>query len=424
MKKLREKIDFDLFKDFALTFLSFIIVGFSGLLIYYLIPRFLSSNASEIFAVFKKTSALLLVAFILGMGVTVPKFVLETERSKAASILIKGVFLSLVVSLISLAVIISFPEYWGDKLIGREFQVIDIICIFSIIISGVFSGIIYSYFRGIYIIKEANLLVVINAISQILLVMLVKTIYQYIVLSSVVVFLISILFLLFKSSFIQELRACRKSDFFSIKKQFVYGALRVPGDFSLEGLSSLPVIYTTTSFGISMGGQMAYALTIFGLVLSVMSPINFIMLPKVSKALKVDGDFLDAKRIVSQSALIVVPIIALSSISIFYMADFIAEYIFSSSSPEVLVEYIRHICIAVIPFAIYTLLRSVIDAWYSFPLNSLNCFVAILVFIGGKMLFSDFDLGILYAMILAYTVLGFLTIVGYFRIFKRNQKNE
>ena len=422
MKKVNlGKINYDLLRDYSLTFLSFIIVGLSGLIIYYLIPKFLSSDASEIFAVFKKSSSLFLVALILGMGVAVPKFIIETDRIKASSILIKALFFSLPLTIIFLFFFLAFPVFFGELIIGREFLLIDTICISLIVISGIISSLIYSFFRGIYIVNIANLMIVLNSIIQIIVILIAKTIFQYIIIVSIVTALSSIFFLIFKSSFIAEVKTYTKKDFFNSKRLLSYGFLRVPGDFSLEGLSSLPVILTTTMYGVSYGGQMAFALTVFGLVLSLMSPVNFIMLPKIAAALKVEKDFEKAKSIVFQSALIVLPIVLISVSVIFIFSDFIAVKIFDSSMPYILSSYIKYICLAALPYAIYSLLRSVLDAWYKLPINSLNCVISLIILIVFKIIFKQYEFGIMYSMIFAYLYLGISTFVFYKRIF--NIKN-
>lgn len=411
------KINYDLLRDYGLTFISFIFVGLSGLIIYYLIPKFLSSDASEIFAVFKKSSALLLVFLILGMGVAVPKFIIETDRNKASSILIKALFFSLPLTIILFLFFFSFPVFFGELIIGKEFLLIDIICISLIVISGIISNLIYSFFRGIYIVNTANLLIVLNSIIQIIVILIAKTIFQYIIIVSIVTALSSIFFLIFKSSFISEVKTYTKKEFLNSKSQLSYGFLRVPGDFSLEALSSLPVILTTTMYGISVGGQMAFALTVFGLVLSLMSPVNFIMLPKIAAALKIEKDFEKAKNIVFQSVLIVLPIVLISVSVIFIFSDFIAVKIFESSRLYLLSSYIKHICIAAIPYAVYSLLRSVLDAWYKLPINSLNCVIALIILFVFKIIFSQFEFGIMYSMIISYLYLGVSTFVFYKRIF-------
>lgn len=413
------RIDKNLFKDYALTFLSFTLVGFGNMLIYYLLPIFMSSVDSEIFAVYKKTSSLLLVLFIGGMGVAIPKFVLENGKEKSLLFFLIGIIFALSLTTVALLLFLFFPVYLGLILIGKAFLLKDILCLFAIIFSGIVNGTIYSYFRGIYIVNKANLLVILISLFQILFILLLRDIYTYIVVTSFAISSVSLFFLFSYTDFFTQFKKFKIIELLNFRKITTYGLLRVPGDFSLEGLTSLPVILTTSAFGIAMGGQMAYAMTIFGLILAVMSPINFIMLPKVSIAMNIENDFEKAQKIIKQSAFIILPLILVASVSLFFLADFISVSIFHSNKPLVLAVYIKFICLAVLPYSIYSLLRSVIDAWYTYPLNSFNCMVSLAVFGISHFILDSYSYGLLISVVIGYTYLGFSTYVSYVKIFKK-----
>ncbi len=419
--KILNKLDKNLFKDFALTLISFTFVGFGNMLIYYLLPIFLSTTDSEIFAVFKKTSSLLLVFLIGGMAVAIPKFVLENSKEKSSLYLLVGFFFSVSLTIIALIIFLIFPEYFGLILIGKSLVFKDIFCLFAIIFSGVVNGTIYSYFRGIYIVNEANLLVIIISLLQILLIFISKDIFIYIMLNALSSIIVSVMFLLSFTDFYYQSRKLITKDFLGFKRIIIYGFLRVPGDFSLEGLNSLPVLITSATYGIALGGQMAYAMTIFGLILAVMSPVNFIMLPKVSLALNVDKDFNMVKKIVKQSFIIIFPLIFIAGFVIFFLSEFIAIAIFHSKQPIILSVYIKFICIAVLPFSVYTMLRSIIDAGYTYPLNSFNCIVSLIVFGCIQFVLKDYEYGLLISVILGYTYLGLSTYISYINIFKKGK---
>ncbi|TDE41745.1 hypothetical protein E0I26_15915 [Flavobacterium rhamnosiphilum] len=417
--KFLNKIDTSLFKDYALTFLSFTLVGVGNMLIYYFLPIFMTSVDSEIFAVYKKTSSLLLVILIGGMGVAIPKFVLENDKEKALLIFFIGFVFSIFITTIALFLFLFFPEYFGQILIGKDFLLKDILCLFAIIFSGIINSTIYSYFRGIYVVNKANLLLIIISLLQILFVLILRDIYIYIVVSSLSIVLISFSFLFSTSNFFLQIKRIKINEFLKFKKIMSYGLLRVPGDFALEGLTSLPVILTTSALGIAMGGQMAYAMTIFGLILAVMSPINFIMLPKVSIAMNIEKDFEKAQKIIKQSAIIILPLILVTCVVLFFLADFISSSIFHSNKPIILSKYIRFICFAVLPYSVYSLLRSVIDAWYKYPLNSFNCIISLFVFGVLHFILDSYENGLLISVLFGYTYLGFSTYVSYMKIFKK-----
>ncbi|MBS1739027.1 MAG: hypothetical protein JST88_00665 [Bacteroidetes bacterium] len=414
MIKIKE-IDTGFIKDYGLTFLSFIFSSISNMAIFYILPIMISKQGSEIFAVYKKTGSLLLVALIGGMGVAVPKYVLEYNAKFAKAILVNGLVFSFLLSVTTFSLFLMLPDFFGNHLIGSVFKIIDVIAIFSIVFGGIINGIIFGYLRGLYNVKLANLSIVLISIAQLLSTMVFKNIYYYIYLSSALSLFLSLL-ILYRSGF------SLKHSFLSFrehrKSMFTYGILRVPGDFSLDGLTTFPVIIVTNSLGIQVGGQMAFAMTIFGLVLSVLSPINFMILPKVSIIIKEGNDWNKVKKIVNQGVLFVLPMVTLLIVGIMFFANSIAIYIFHSSMPYLLANYIRFVSIAALFYSVFSLLRGVLDAAYKIPINSYICMFTMFVFVMSYFLTKSFHNGIFASMIFSYAVLSMLSIFFYKRLFK------
>lgn len=416
-----KNIDKNLIKDYIITLLSYVMSGLGNMIIYNQLPLYISTEGSEIFAVYKKASSLLLVALIGGMGVAIPKFTLEKKDSFKSYILLFGFLFSMALSVFSAILFFVFPDFFGKLIIGKSFLNKDISAIFAIIFSGVFNGCIYGYLRGIYNLKLANLLVIFITLFQLLSIYFSTDIYFYIYLSSVTVISTCLVFLLVFTNFLTRITAFRKSCIKDIKELYVYGLLRVPGDFSIDALTSLPVIFTTILLGISIGGQMGFAMTIFGLIMTIMSPINFIILPKASQLLNQEKNLLGLKKIVFQSAIIVLPVVLLTAVTVMFFAPYISKYVFHSANPLVLNKFLKYVAISSIPYAVYSLLRGIIDAAYRKPINSFNAMFALGVFATVYFIFKEsVENIVLIAMFIAYLCLAILTCIFYLKIFKNN----
>ncbi len=413
-------IDRNLIKDYAITLLSFVMSGIGSMIIYNQLPLQISTEGSEIFAVYKKASSLLFVALIGGMGVAIPKYTIEKKEAIKSYILLSGFLFSIVLSIISAILFLFFPDFFGGFIIGKAFLSKDVLAIFAIIFSGVFNGCIYGYLRGVYNIKLANLLVIFISLFQLISIYFSKDIYSYIYISSTLVILICLVLLFYFTDFLKKIEKFQKSFLNDIKELYIYGLLRVPGDFSIDALTSLPVIFTTLLLGINVGGQMGFAMTIFGLIMTIMSPINFILLPKASLLLNQEQNKLGLKKIVFQSAIVVLPIIIFTAVGIMFFAPFISTYVFHSSNPTILNQFLKYVAFSAIPYSIYSLLRGIIDAAYKKPINSFNAMVALGVFVAIYFIFKNsIENIVLIAMFIAYLCLAILTYVYYVKIFKK-----
>ena len=84
---------------------------------------------------------------------------------------------------------------------------------------------------------------------------------------------------------------------------------------------------------------------------------------------------------------------------------------------------IRVIAIGIVPYVVYILLRSVIDAGYIKPINAINTVAALLFFIIGASLTLLFDTNYIYVVgifTMSIWVLGLLSLIATRNIFKRN----
>jgi O-antigen/teichoic acid export membrane protein len=194
------------------------------------------------------------------------------------------------------------------------------------------------------------------------------------------------------------------------KKLLIYGLQRVLGDFGRAALLSLPATFTAHLSGIQKAGAVAFGVSLLNMVGSVFAPIGLILLPKASQL--VAAKDLDTLKYYVRRILAVTVLLTAAGILIFELfAGRILELYLGRSYSDLLVVT-RIIMAGSLAYTVYVSLRSVIDAFYVKAVNTLNIFIALVLFCGlslvGILHFKN-DLLIVIGFVLAVYILGFLT---------------
>ena len=168
---------------------------------------------------------------------------------------------------------------------------------------------------------------------------------------------------------------------------------------------------------------MAFGITVFNMSGSFFAPISTILLPKASHMIakkNYAGLKYDLKRMLifaiclTTLGVVVLEIFTAQIIRIYLKNDFLET-----------VMIIKILAIGIIPYVIYILLRSVIDAEYIKPINAINLVAALLFFIIGTSLILLLNLDHFYFYIAgifttSIYILGILSLIATYSIFKRN----
>lgn len=188
---------------------------------------------------------------------------------------------------------------------------------------------------------------------------------------------------------------------------FRYGAPRVPGEFMLGALGSLPVTAAAHQAGPVFAGQVGLGLSILTLVGSVFTPLGIIMLPRISARVAtgaVDGLGREVRRLTFYC----LGLTALGTVLLLLLGGWAIPFVFGPGFAGAVLP-VRIIALGALPYVCYVILRNVLDAIHAAPLNAGNLAAALAVQ-GGCLLLIPGANGIPIAVVCGMVTLGLLTI--------------
>lgn len=158
-----------------------------------------------------------------------------------------------------------------------------------------------------------------------------------------------------------------------------FGLPRVPGEFALVGLFAIPSLLAVRAHGIVEAGQFSAALSVLTMAAGAFAPVGLVLLPRAS-AQAATGDFAALKKLVLR---ILAGGILLATIGVvigeLLIPAFVEWYFGSAFLPAV--PYFRAVLLGTIPYAVYILMRSVLDALDVKAMNSRNLIVSLSVLV-------------------------------------------
>jgi O-antigen/teichoic acid export membrane protein len=154
-----------------------------------------------------------------------------------------------------------------------------------------------------------------------------------------------------------------------------FGLPRVPGEFALVGLFAIPSLLAVRAHGIVEAGQFSAALSVLTMAAGTFAPVGLVVLPRAS-AMVATGDIAGVKRLVRR-ILIGGILVAAGGVVIgeLVIPFFIKWYFGEAFVPAI--PYFRAVLLATIPYAVYILMRSILDALDVRALNSRNLIVTV-----------------------------------------------
>jgi O-antigen/teichoic acid export membrane protein len=190
-----------------------------------------------------------------------------------------------------------------------------------------------------------------------------------------------------------------------------YGIQRVPGDFGLSGLFSLPATFTSHISGITIAGYVAFGTSLLNMIGGLFAPLGLILLPKASQ-LVANNDFKTLKYYILKILKVTFILTILGVVFFEIFADkIIALYL--GNFPSDLVMIARLIVIASLGYTIYVAIRSIIDAYYVRAMNTKNIFISLMFFLTMSILttlVSKSYMFLVVSLVFSIFLLGILTL--------------
>ena len=151
-----------------------------------------------------------------------------------------------------------------------------------------------------------------------------------------------------------------------------------------------------------------------------MSPINIILLPKASKIV-FDKDFVQLKRIGGKLLALALSIGIFSIIAINFLAEFVLN-IFSISAENNTALYLKIVFTGVIGYSVFSIIRSIIDAFYAKAKNTVNISISFIFFIVSLFTIKFLDIFTLTNTLIVFSIsINFLGIITYYSLLKINK---
>ncbi len=370
-------------KDLIITFITEFVVLGSGILVYRLAAGFLGEEGFSEYALSRRTVSLIQPALILGFGVGIPRYIAfahaSSNKEKPDTYFIGGISVLLFVALIFTLALNLFKGKFAFLLFGDSNYAHFMFPINLMLLGLILHASCYSYFRGRLFMLRANLLQMINlGLVPLLAFTLGNTTKQVLEITGLSWLIVSALFLLL---IVWGIEWENKNLVPYTKELLTYGLRRVPGDFGLAILLTLPAILTAHIAGVKVAGSVAFGISLLNMSGTAFAPIGLILLPKAAQIIA-SKDFRTLRYYISKLLRITLVLTVIGVIFFEVFADkIIYLYLGKSFSDSDIVLVARIIMIGAIAYTIYVAMRSIIDACSVTAINTKNILISLSVFL-------------------------------------------
>jgi len=420
-----------IFKEVFLTFIARVMVLIAFFFIYRLITNNFGQEGVGKYSLIRRVIAFLQPILLLGLGVGLPRYIAMSQDEEQRSPYLKaGGLVIATFTFIFLIFINLFKDYFAKIFFGT-IEYTNLVLPFSLFLAGlILHSFLYSYFRGRLFVKAFNFLQVVNlALIPIGILIIFKniTFEALITLIGVSTFIIALTFsLFFIEEFFSRIEAQRLKN--SLKELLKYSLPRVPGDFALAGLFSLGPIFAAHFTSIQKVGYLSISQSLLNVVAIAVMPLSTILLPKVSNAI-IQRRQEAVKDGLNFLVSAIFQCFIFASVQVLIFADVIIKFWLGSNFFDA-VPIMRITFLAIPFYVLYLALRSILDAVRVKPLNAINLFVSLTLFLllAGGLLFLFKPLTPIVSLSIAFTsglmCLGILTYISVRKIYPEKLKKD
>jgi len=362
------------------------------------------------FSLIRRVIAFMVPLFALGIGVGLPREVARingTKNDDQKYILLKyGLAIVLAPMIAFFVLIVAIPERVALIIFSDKSYSYLLLPVGLFLFGNLINALSYAYFRGLDRIAISNNLQIINMmlVPVIIMAFFSDNVASFLRISGIVILIISLGFLL------PHIRKkYRVRDTKILTGLFSYSIRRVPGDISLELLFVIPAILTAHLAGVEQAGKVSFGLAILTIATAPLSPVSVLLLPKSMKFFN-NGNLAKLKSMINFMLRFVLVTYFIISFFMFFGADFLVSLFLDNDQLTSFI--IKVISLSIMPYSIYILLRSIVDAGSRRAYNSFNCFIALLMF---TLVFAigvgyfEIITSMIFSIIVALYFLGILT---------------
>lgn len=273
-------------KDLLLTFCAEFVVLVSGLLVYKFAANLVGADCFSQYALCRRTVALICPAVLMGLTVGIPRYIAYANSNREYrhpdKYFLAGV-LSLFASVLLFVLLLNTFKASFALLFFGSSGYLDLISPISLMIIGLtLHASCYGYYRGKLLMIRANALQILNSGVVPILAFAYQTDIIHILSLTGLCWIITsmgALLLIFKDLELGDATSLSSC----VKELLVFGMQRVPGDFGMAALISLPAIITAHIAGMKEAGYVAFGITVLNMTGSFFAPLGLVLLPKSSQ---------------------------------------------------------------------------------------------------------------------------------------------
>lgn len=363
-------------KKMIFTFITEFAVLACGILVYKFAAKFFPGHGFSEYAISRRTLSFLQPLILLGLSVEIPKHV--AAGGAGSDYYFAGGLAILSATALAAGILLnSFSGMSAYFMFGSADYHYLVFPITVMLFGLTLHTACYSYFRGRLTMRYANVLQLINlGIAPIAAFAWSKNVAGVLLATGVVWSASSLAFL----AFILRGLSLRKFPGTRILAILLYyGSQRIPGDFGLAALFTLPATFTAHIGGIGEGGAVAFAISLLNMIGALFAPLGLILLPHMSAVVK-SRDFVMLRNYNRK---------LLKTVSVLGAAVFIGYEIFADAfislylGPDFgkVVYFSKLLMTGSLGYIVYVSMRSVVDAYYERSINARNILITLAFFL-------------------------------------------
>lgn len=409
-------------RDYVTTFVTELLVIASWLVAFRLVAVHFGAGGFGEYALSRRTLSLLSPLVIVGVDVAIARYVAYavSGRSKnvggyaGAAMLIMAVTLAA-----SSALLLLFSGFFSHLFFGSDAYSTLVMALPVLLVGSGVHVIAYGFLRGRSLIQRANVLMALNqAAVPVAAVYLGRDVTQ-------ILLLMGLAWLVISAGFLVTVRPSMAGSRERATELLRYGLPRVPGDFFQLALFAAPGILVAHLVDLQTAGIVAFGVSALGLVGTALTPISFVLLPAVA-SLFARGYSGQVRQRVVEVVRLAVPVLVVGILVLeLFARPIIADYL--GAAFESGADVLRLLMIGALPWGLYVILKSVIDARYERAINARNMAIAFAAFVviavAASALGASFH-AVLIGFVAALYVVGGLTLFEVFRIVSQSDVGE
>ncbi len=353
----------ELGREYAGTFLTEFAVMASQIIVYKLAAHALGKAGFSEYALARRTLSLMIPLPVMGLAVGLPRFMryanrpdwlLIGSRYYGATLWCVGGVALLCILAMNVADEGFAHVFFGDRKYSYLAFPMSIV-----LLSLSIHAVVCAYFRGRLATSRANFLQFINlAVVPVLA----FSTFGSSLAAALTAMGLMCTFVVLGALVTTPINAIRSNNFKEAKELVRYGIQRVPGDFILMALFTLPATFVAHLSGVQEAGFVAFGISVVSMIGGAFAPVGYVLLPKAASLFAENAherlrDHVNLLLGVS----VIGSIVVVAGLWIWLPA---LVRLYLGAGYEQVVPIARILLLGALPYSLYLVLRNLVDAYH------------------------------------------------------------